>query len=44
MLDLSQYAGSRARRGLTIVEFWKPDSDDKLRKVSLIFDPADSLA
>jgi hypothetical protein len=41
MLDLSQYAGSRARRGLTIVEFWKLDSDDMLRKVSLILNPAD---
>lgn len=39
MLDLSQYAGSRARRGLSIVEFWKPDSDEMLRKVSLIFSP-----
>ena len=41
MLDLSQYAGSRARRGLAIVEFWKPNSDDMLRKVSLIFNPVD---
>jgi hypothetical protein len=40
MLDLSQYAGSRARRGLQIVEFWKPNSDEMLRKVSLIFNPA----
>jgi hypothetical protein len=41
MLDLSQYAGSRARRGLAIVEFWKPNSDEMLRKVSLIFSPGD---
>jgi len=41
MLDLSQYAGSRARRGLTIVEFWKLNSDEMLRKVSLIFNPVD---
>jgi hypothetical protein len=37
MLDLSQYAGSRKRRGLEIVEFWKADSKDKLRKASWIF-------
>lgn len=43
MLDLSQYAGSRARRGLTIIEFWKPNSDEMLRKVSLIFD-CDNIA
>jgi hypothetical protein len=36
MLDLSQYAGSRKRRGLEIVEFWKADSKDKLRKTSWI--------
>jgi hypothetical protein len=39
MLDLSQYTGSRARRGVTIVEFWKADSTEQLRKVSLIFEP-----
>ena len=38
MLDLSQYAGARAKRGLAVIEFWKKDSEDKLRKVSLIFD------
>lgn len=37
MLDLSQYAGARKRRGLDIVEFWKTDSKDKLRKTSWIF-------
>jgi hypothetical protein len=37
MLDLSQYAGARKKRGLDIVEFWKPDSKDKLRKSSWIF-------
>ena len=40
MLDLSQYTGSRARRGVTIVEFWKADSTEQLRKVSLIFEPS----
>jgi hypothetical protein len=39
MLDLSQYAGSRARRGLSVIEFWKKNSEEQLRKVSLILDP-----
>jgi len=43
MLDLSQYAGSRKRRGLDIVEFWKQDSEQKLRKVSLIYKETDDL-
>jgi hypothetical protein len=38
MLDLSQYAGARKRRDLEMIEFWKPESGDKLRRVSLIFD------
>lgn len=38
MLDLSQYAGARKRRDLEMVEFWKPDAGDKLRRGSLIFD------
>jgi len=38
MLDLCQYAGARKRRDLEMVEFWKPDAEDKLRRVSLIFD------
>jgi Cdc6-like AAA superfamily ATPase len=37
MLDFSQYSGARKRRGLQTIEFWKADSDDKLRKVSLIY-------
>lgn len=36
MLDLSQYAGSRKRRGFEIIEFWTPDSKEKLRRASLI--------
>jgi hypothetical protein len=40
MLDLSQYAGARKRRGLEIVEFWKPDTAEKLRRASLIYDEA----
>ncbi len=37
MLDLSQYAGSRKRRGLGIVEFWKSESKESLRRASLIY-------
>jgi len=39
MLDLSQYAGARKRRDLQIVEFWKSDSEESLRKTSLIYTP-----
>jgi hypothetical protein len=38
MLDLSQYSGERAQRNIEIVEFWRKDSDDVLRKASRIFD------
>lgn len=38
MLDFSQYSGARKRRGLSVIEFWKPDSQDQLRKPSLIYD------
>lgn len=41
MLDLSQYAGARKRRKLQLVEFWKPTSTEALRKVSLVYAPAD---
>jgi DNA-binding CsgD family transcriptional regulator len=37
MLDLSQYAGSRKRRGLEIIEFWKSESKETLRRASLIY-------
>jgi len=37
MLDLSQYTGSRKRRGLEIIEFWEPESKESLRRASLIF-------
>ncbi len=36
MLDLSQYAGARARRGLKMVEFWK-ESEERLRRSSTIY-------
>jgi len=37
MLDISQYAGERARRNFEIVEFWGDDADDSLRKTKFIF-------
>lgn len=37
MLDLSQYAGSRKRRGLEIIQFWEPESKESLRRASLIY-------
>ncbi|MGH9687944.1 MAG: hypothetical protein ACRD5K_12725 [Candidatus Acidiferrales bacterium] len=36
MLDISQYAGSRARRNFEIVPFWKP-GEANLRRVKLIY-------
>ena len=39
MLDYSFYTGDRTKRGITFLEFWKPNaSDEILRKVSLIYD------
>jgi len=43
MLDLSQYAGARKRRELQIVEFWKPDSTEALRKRYLIYTPGKAV-
>lgn len=37
MLDLSQYAGSRKRRNLRLIEFWRSGADAALRKASLIY-------
>jgi len=37
MVDLSQYTGERKRRELRMVEFWRDDSKDELRKRQLIF-------
>lgn len=37
MLDMSQYVGARARRDLDLVEFWKRGTEERLRKVSLIY-------
>jgi hypothetical protein len=43
MLDLSQYSGARKRRKLQILEFWKPESKEALRKASLIYSPSNVL-
>lgn len=37
MLDLSQYAGVRRKRDLELVEFWKKDSEERLRRSSTIY-------
>lgn len=37
MLDLSRYTGERARRNFELVKFWGKDSEDTLRRASLIF-------
>jgi hypothetical protein len=39
MLDLSQYTGERKRRSLDMVEFWKPESSDTLRRRMLVLQP-----
>lgn len=39
LLDVSQYTGERARRELEILEFWKEQKKDSLRKASLIYNP-----
>lgn len=40
MLDVSQYTASRKKRELEIIEFWRADSTERLRRVSLIYPPA----
>jgi hypothetical protein len=37
MVDVSQYTGERKRRGLDLLEFWKRDEQEKLRRTSLIY-------
>jgi hypothetical protein len=41
MLDASQYTGSRKMRGLEIIELWRPDSVERLRRASLIYAPSE---
>jgi hypothetical protein len=43
MLDVSQYTASRKKRELEIIEFWRADSTERLRRVSLIYSPAVSV-
>ena len=40
MLDVSQYTASRKRRDFEIIEFWRPDSTERLRRVGLVYPPA----
>jgi hypothetical protein len=40
MLDVSQYTASRKKRELEIIEFWRPESTERLRRVSLIYGEA----
>lgn len=43
MIDLSQYAGARKRRGLNLVDFWKSSSTEALRKITLIYKPSSTM-
>jgi hypothetical protein len=40
MLDVSQYTASRKRRDFEIIEFWRADSTERLRRVGLVYPPA----
>lgn len=37
MLDVSQYTASRKKRELDIIEFWRPDATDSIRRPGLIY-------
>jgi hypothetical protein len=39
MLDVSQYTASRKKRELEIIEFWRANSAERLRRASLIYPP-----
>jgi hypothetical protein len=41
LLDVSQYTGARKRRDLEMVEFWRRGSRERLRRVSLIYEPSE---
>jgi hypothetical protein len=43
MLDVSQYTASRKKRELEIIEFWRPDSAERLRRVGLIYAEAAAI-
>jgi len=40
LLDVSQYTGSRRRRRLQMLEPWRTGSSERLRRVSLLYDPS----
>jgi hypothetical protein len=37
MLDLSQYTASRKKREFEVIEFWRSDATDKIRRTGLIY-------
>jgi hypothetical protein len=37
MLDVSQYTAARKKRELDIIEFWRPDATDSIRRPGLIY-------
>lgn len=42
MLDVSQYTAARKKRGLEIIEFWRPDATDSIRRSRLIYKERDN--
>lgn len=40
LLDASQYMGSRKMRDVKLIEFWRDDSIEELRRVSMIYNPS----
>ena len=43
LLDISQYTGERMRRDIEMIEFWRPENKEVLRKSRYIFDPTLSV-
>lgn len=39
LLDISQYTGERMRRDIDMVDFWRPENKEILRRARYIFDP-----
>lgn len=39
MLDVSQYTGSRKRHNFELVDFWRSEKIEELRRVKLIYEP-----
>jgi hypothetical protein len=37
MLDVSQYTASRKKRELDIIEFWRPNATESIRRTGLIY-------